>query len=296
MFVSLDTLRSSFRPVFDFAPDTGAGSGGSATNNNSGGTATGQNSGDGQQQNNGGTNTANTGQNANQQGNAGNTQQGGQQQNQQDANAVTMPRETFNERIAQERRAGTRELLTEMGFEGVETPEGLVQARTELRTLIDFAREQRRSQLSAEERVAEDLQAAQTAREQAETRATAMETRATTAEQQLQQYIRRTVILEAASDARYPEDVYTWALNNQADQVAAILVADQSLFENGTLNTAAINRDAAKAIVEECVKARRDWFRAKHPGVPSNAGAQPQQRPDVNSDKKTEAAAYTAHM
>ena len=159
-----------------------------------------------------------------------------------------------------------------------------------MKGLIDFARQQREANMSAEERAAE--QAAQAAR-QIDAVKTERDTARTNYEQAqaaLRAYVTRTAILAEAPHATYPDDVHLWALTHQGEQVAKVIKGDVPLFlENGALNPAAIDRDVAKAIVTECVKERRQWFKPTTPGVPSNANAQPP-AVDPNLDQKAQAA------
>lgn len=205
---------------------------------------------------------------------------------------TTMPTATFNARLEQERRAGVRELLTALGFQASD-PAAYEQALTGMRDLVTFAREQQRAQLTAEQRVQADLQTAQQQAQQATGQVTTLTAERDAARTQLRTFVLRSQIVTAAAGAAHPEDVYTWALANQRENVDKILMADQPLFaEDGTLNPKAINADPIKVIIEECKKARRDWFRPEHPGIPSNANAQPPTTDPKLAEKRVLAANY----
>ena len=204
-----------------------------------------------------------------------------------------MPVERFNERLEQERGAGIRALMTTLGFQ-VGTPDALVQAQTDLKSLIDFAREQQRAQLSAEELVQADLQTAQqTAQTQTEA-ATRLQGELDTTQATLRSFVLRTEITQAAVAAGTTDadDVFHWALREQGDLVNQIIVADKPLFnDDGTFNPAAISAENAKKVVEECVKEKRHWFKpGMHVGIPSGATAQPP-TVDPKADEKKKAAA-----
>ena len=255
-----------------YAPDTGAGAGAS------GDAATGQNSGE-QGSTQAGDKPANTVSNGDgqqqAQGQGGDTAQAEGSDTQQAADAVTMPRTAFNDRLAQERQAGARELLRELGFE-VGTPEAYLAARSDMKGLIDFARQQKEATMTAEERAAEQVAQADRRIKAVETERDSARADLEKAQNELRAFIVRTAILAEAPHATYPDDVHLWAITHQGEQVAKVIKPDVPLFlENGALNPAAIDREVARQIVTECVKERRQWFRATQVGVPSNANAQP---------------------
>ena len=98
-----------------YAPDTGAGTGAS------GDAATGPNGGEqgSTQAGDKPANTASNGDGQQAQGQGGDSAQTEGSDTQQAADAVTMPRTAFNERLTQERQAGARELLRELGLKSV---------------------------------------------------------------------------------------------------------------------------------------------------------------------------------
>jgi hypothetical protein len=259
-----------------YAPDTGAGTGAS------GDAATGPNGGE-QGSTQAGDKPANTASNGDgqvqgqqqAQGQGGDTAQTEGSDTQQAADAVTMPRTAFNERLTQERQAGARELLRELGFE-VGTPEAYQAARSDMKGLLDFARQQKEASMTAEERAAEQAAQADRRIKAVETERDSARADLEKAHNELRAFIVRTAILAEAPHATYPDDVHLWAITHQGEQVAKVIKPDVPLFlENGALNPAAIDREVAKAIVTECVKERRQWFKPTTPGVPSNANAQP---------------------
>ncbi len=203
---------------------------------------------------------------------------------------VTMPRQSFNKRLEQERRKAQRALLGELGFEDVDTPEGLERAQDELRELITFAREQRLASMSAEERAQAQVEEVRKKLNSAEQRAEQLQTERDRARQALRDYVVRSLITAHATTAEYPEDVFTWARQHMPEKVQAVLDAEQPLFdEEGALNKAAIDEEAVKEIVVACKKARPKYFRPEHPGSPSNQHAQPPHY-DPKADQKRQAA------
>lgn len=172
----------------------------------------------------------------------------------------------FNARIEQARRSGVRELLTALGFDNLDTPDAVAQAQQDLADLVAFAREQRQAQMSAEERIQAQIEEAQRRLQAAEQRAQAAEQRAQEVERQRNDYVRRTEVIAEASrqGARYPDDVWGWALVNSQDDLEPIINEDGS-----------VNREAVKRIVEAHAAARPELYRGNTPGSPSNAGARP---------------------
>ena len=203
---------------------------------------------------------------------------------------VTMPRKSFNKRLEQERRKAQRALLSELGFDGMDTPEGLEHARGELRELIAFAREQRLASMSAEERAETQVEEVRQKLSNAEQRAKQLQAERDRARQALRDYVVRSLVTAHAATAEYPEDVYTWARQHMPEKVQAVLDEEQPLFdEEGALNKAAIDEEAVKEIVLACKKARPKYFRPEHPGSPSNEHAQPPHY-DPKADRKRQAA------
>jgi len=267
------------RYVMAFAPDEAGG--GQASD--SGDAAAGQKSGDTGSQNN----------QQVQQGSGTQTNQANAGQNTQ-VPMVSMPQSSFNDRLAQERAAGIRALLQELGFEQVQTPEGLAQAQTAMRDLLTFARQQQEAQMTADQKVQASLEAATQRAAKAETQVTTLTAERDTARDQLRSYVLRAQIVAAATGASYPDDVFNWAVQNQPDSMTAVLKTDQPLFNaDGTLNAAAIDQDAIKKIVSACAQARPTWFRHPgHGGSPSNGSAQPpRQAPAAASDLDRKKAA-----
>ena len=193
-------------------------------------------------------------------------------------------KEALERRIEKAKRAGVRELLAALGFERLETPEALQTAQDELRGLLEFARQQKAAQMSAEERLAEQLQALEKRVKAAEERAAAAERERDEMRAALQTRTRREAILRAATKARYPDDVVTWAEAQRPDLVGKLLK------EDGTADD-----EVAKTIVAECAKARREWFGAPVLGVPSNhEGRAPSTLSEL--ERKLELARQTARL
>lgn len=205
-----------------------------------------------------------------------------------------MPPDEFKDRIAKERRAGVRELLTALGFDDVDDPDKLAQAQADMKDLLDFARQQQREKLTAEEQVRDDLQTAQdTAQSEQAKRETAEQER-DLAQTRLREYILRTAITQAAQGAAHPSDVYDlYARAYAQDKLAEVIKPDVDLFtEDGVFNPDAIDGEAVKAIVDACREDRREWWQGGYraPGSPSNAGAQPPAGDLSQLEKQREAA------
>lgn len=208
------------------------------------------------------------------------------QQSGQGESEGELPRskEALDRRIEKARRAGMRELLSALGFEGLETPEALQTAQEELRSLLAFARQQKEAQLSAEERLAAQLSELEKRVQAAEERAAAAERERDAVRAALQTRTRREAILRAAAKARYPDDVVTWAEAQRPDLVSKLLK------EDGTADD-----EVARTIVAECAKARREWFVVPALGVPSNhEGRAPSNLGEL--ERKLELARQTARL
>lgn len=247
-----------------FAPDNGAGDGGS-----SGGSTTGQNSGDAPSETS---------------------------KREIPANWKAMSAEDFNERLSKEQRAAMRRTLKDLGFTDadIDTPEKLEATLKAAGELMTYAREQRRAQLSAEERVRGELEAAQQqaaterqAREQAERERDL-------AQQQLREFILRSTITAAAAGAVHPTDVYDlFARVHARDLLANVIKPDEALFtDDGVFNPDALDQEAVKGIIDACRTQRREWWQnpQRGPGSPSHQGAQPPSQDPSKADRMAAAA------
>jgi len=173
-------------------------------------------------------------------------------------------KDALDKRIEKAKRSGMRDILTALGFDDLDTPEALQQAQDDLQGLVEFARQQREAQMTAEERFQQQVQTLTQRAERAEQRAAQAERERDEAHEALVTKTRHDAILRAAGNAKHPEDVLTWAEGNTPDLVATVLNEDGS-----------VNDDVVKQIVTECAKARRDWFTGSAVGVPSNHDGRP---------------------
>lgn len=192
---------------------------------------------------------------------------------------VTMPRGTFNDRIEKERRAGQRALLAALGFDAGD-PESLEKAQGELVDLVKFAREQRTAQMTAEERTQEQVAQAEKLATDAQASIAQVTAERDTAQATLRSFVLHSIFSAAAvgRNAAHPEDVVAWINTHHQEAARAVLQEGEPLLtDEGAFNTKAVDQDAVKALVAECVKARSEWFRGTTPGIPSNAHGQPPQ-------------------
>ncbi len=193
-------------------------------------------------------------------------------------------KEALDRRIEKAKRAGVREVLVALGFEGLETPETLQQAQDDLKGLVAFARQQKAATQTAEERLAGQMSALEKRVKAAEERVVAAERERDEARADLLTRSRREAILRAAARARHPDDVVTWAESNRPDLVAKVLKDD-----------GATDEDVAKQIVAGCAQARREWFATPVLGVPSNhEGRAPSNMSEL--ERKLELARQTARQ
>lgn len=190
-------------------------------------------------------------------------QQGGDGEGDTDAD-LPKTKDALDKRIEKAKRSGMRDVLTALGFEELDTPEAIQQAQADLQGLVEFARQQREANLTAEERFQQQIQTLTQRVERAEQRAAQAERERDEAREALVAKARHDAILRAAGNAKHPEDVITWAEKNTPDLVATVLNEDGS-----------VNDTVVKQIVTECAKARRDWFSGAVVGVPSNHDGRP---------------------
>jgi len=187
----------------------------------------------------------------------------------------------FKSRIDQAKRSGVRELLTDLGFQGVDTPEALEQARQSLAELIQYARQQREASMTAEERMQEQLRSLTSERDSLAQERDRYKQAAEQAQRELAEFkadLQRTSALEsaaAAAGAIRPGDVVMWARTYRPAEFAQILDDNQAL-----------NEEQLKAIVDACQADRGEWFAARTPGSPSHAGAKPPAAPPADQQKR----------
>jgi len=202
-------------------------------------------------------------------------QQAGNRSEQGDT--LTVTKNDLDKRIEKAKRSGVREVLQALGFADLDTPDAIQQAQESLADLVKFAREQRAAQMTAEERVKQQVQEAEHRATAAEAKLKRAEARAQAATEALLAHVRDGAVLAAASKAKHPDDVLIWARTYAADKLAKVVDAENLFTEDGAINREAIkvNEDAVKDIVTACMQSRRDWFAVNVPGSPSNAGGKP---------------------
>ncbi len=208
---------------------------------------------------------------------------------------TVLTKDQLEERVAQAKRSGVREIFEALGFTGLDDPAKLTLAQTELADLLTFAREQKRAQLTAEQRVQADLTTAQQNALDEKTKRESAEKERDTAQQQLRDYLLRSTITAAAAGAVHPSDVYDlYAKVYMKDQLAGVIKAGVPLFaEDGTFDPNAINQDAVKAIIDKCHEERKEWWQntiQRMLGSPSNAGATPPAGDVTKLEKQRELA------
>jgi len=182
-----------------------------------------------------------------------------------------------------------RELLSALSPEGLDDPDSLKQAQSDLRDLLAFAREQQTAQMTAEEKVQQEIttlqdQISTLKRRNNKLQADLDAARSAQAsvESELSDHKRSTAIIAAAQGANHPADVVIWAKTYQPD------LFDSVLKDDGTPSEA-----AAKRIVEACKKARPEYFGRVTLGSPPNLGAKPPSGTQLPNDKQGQGTGTT---
>ncbi|MCC6801212.1 MAG: hypothetical protein IT325_13940 [Anaerolineae bacterium] len=187
----------------------------------------------------------------------------------------------FKDRIEQAKRAGARDLLATLGFAGVDTPDGLAKAQEDLSGLVEFARQQRDATLTAEQKLAEQIAALTSERDQAAAERDRLTQVAEQARQDLDalkvDQLRVAAVETAATGAgaARPGDVVMWARSHRPSEFGQVLGEDQ-----------AVHAERVQALIAACVEARPEWFAARTPGSPSHAGAKALSAPPVAEQQK----------
>lgn len=217
---------------------------------------------------------------------------GGQSGADSDADQITMSQTSLTKRIERAGRSATRELLSSMGFENLDSPDDVSNAQTQLGELINYAREQQRAAMTAEQQVQADLEAAQQASQSAQTAHQQAEAERDTARTHLREFVVRSEVISAAVGAEHPADVYDlFARQYAAEELGAVIKEGEALFdENGVFNRNAIDTQKIEKIIEKCKADRPKWWQSSvqrtTPGSPSNASrALP---PGTNADANKE--------
>lgn len=197
-----------------------------------------------------------------------------------DTVALPKSKADFDARIEQAKRSSARELLEMLDFKDVAHPDQVAQAVSDLKELVQFAREQRREQMTAAERVEADLTTARQNEATARQQRDQAEQERDTARQQLREFVMRSAITAAAAGAAHPADVYDlYARVYAQDQLTQVIKPDAELVSaDGAFNPDAIDADAVQSIIDQCKQDRKEWWAgagARSLGTPSNAGGQP---------------------
>jgi hypothetical protein len=202
----------------------------------------------------------------------------------------------FNDRMAQAKRSAVKDLLKELGFTDVESEDALKAAKGKLGDDLKFAKEQRDAQLTAEQRVQQQITDLTAERDRLIGERDQALARAQTAEQTLITSVRDAELRKAAevAGARHPEDVITWAQAYAAEDLGKVLKEEK--LADGTTKRSP-DADAIKRIIDACFAARKDagWFKGSTVGSPSNQGGQPPRTvPEVKGQVEAGKAAARA--
>lgn len=195
---------------------------------------------------------------------------------QQSVDKVEMPRAAFNTRLADAKKSGSNEAMAEiLSGLGVDSLEDLKAKFTRLDELEEkHLTEQEKADREAAKRQQEfDAQAVALE---------AAETKAKEAELELQRYRTRNAIIEASTKAKDAEDVWLWANSEKGKSFL-----DKIWTEDGTINT-----DALKALVDACSQDKPHFFGGFGPSTPSNRGATPPTRQEIEAKQVSKKRSY----
>lgn len=212
----------------------------------------------------------------------GQGQQTGLQEGDDDTGKLSLTKEALDARIEKASRSGVRDHLKALGFQDVDTPEGVQAAQDKIKQLLTYAQQQLDAQMSAEEKVQQqiadrdqritslsskvnqletDLHAAQAAKQQADA--------------DLVTYKRSATVIAAATEAAHPQDVVTWAQAHKPDLFEAVLTDEGTPDEK-----------AAQKVVDACKAERPEYFSTRIvPGSPPNRGAKPPRRVPTDDEQ-----------
>lgn len=187
----------------------------------------------------------------------------------------------FKGRMEQAQRAGQRALLAALGLEGLETPEAIEQAQQRLAADLQFAKEQREANMTAEQKLTAQITSLTSerdrlAQERDQYKQVAEQAQQTLAD--LQADTVRASALEAAAAAAgvaRPADAVMWARAFRSADYGALLGEEN-----------AVDDEKVKALIAACAEARPEWFAARTPGSPSHAGAKAPAAPSTDQQKR----------
>lgn len=191
----------------------------------------------------------------------------------------------FKSRMEQAQRSGQRALLAALGFEALETPDAIEQAQQRLTADLQFAKEQREANMTAEQKLNAQIESLTSERDRLTQERDRYKQDAEQAQQQLaeQQADRvRVSALEAAAataGVARPADVVMWARTYCSADYSALLGEEN-----------AVDEEKVKALITACTEARPEWFAARTPGSPSHGGARPPATPSGTVQKQKEQA------
>ncbi len=197
----------------------------------------------------------------------------------------------FKARMEQAQRSGQRELLKALGFEGLETPEALEQAQQKLLADLQFAKEQREANMTAEQKLAEQIASLTSERDSLQAELEKFKQDAETAQQALATFKadlqRESALVSAAqaAGAARPADVVMWARTFRPGEFAQIVGEGQT-----------VSPEAVQALVRACADDRPEWFAARTPGSPSHGGARPPAAPTEKYQQQRQLARENARL
>ena len=188
----------------------------------------------------------------------------------------------FKSRMEQAQRSGMRALLTELGItEGIDTPEGLTAAQQKISAELEYAKQQREANMTAEERLNEKISTLTSERDQLKQERDRLQREADEAKQALVEFkvdLARAAAVETAATAAgasHAADVVMWLRANRPAELAQIM------GEDGT-----VDDEQVKTLVDACRDARPEWFAPRTPGSPSHGGARAPLAPDRDDERR----------
>ena len=195
----------------------------------------------------------------------------------------------FKARMEQAQRSGQRALLTALGFEGLETPEEMERVQQQLAADLQFAKEQREANMTAEQKLTTQITTLTSERDHAAKERDRYKQEAERAQHQLAEFradqVRATALEAAATAAGVarPADVVMWARTYRAGDYGALLAEEGAVVE-----------EKVKALITACTEARPEWFTARTPGSPSHSGARPPAAPPEKYEQQKQLALQNA--
>lgn len=197
----------------------------------------------------------------------------------------------FKARMEQAQRSARREQLAALGYQNLDTIEGLAAAEQALAADIQYAREQRQAAMTAEERLNEQIATLTSERDSLRTERDRYKQDAETAQQALAAFKadlqRESALVSAAqaAGAARPADVVMWARTFRPSEFSQIVGEGQT-----------VSPEAVQALVHACADDRPEWFAARTPGSPSHGGARPPAAPTEKYQQQRQLARENARL